>query len=551
MKIQCLLVDPLQRSIAPTEMTIENGTIVDRKPIANSDSLPVVMPGFVDAHVHIESSMLTPSHYAEAALRHGVVAAVCDPHEIANVLGVEGVRYMLDDAKRFNEASSAQGFYFCFAVPSCVPATDKETSGATLDAATVDRLLEQSEFYALAEMMNVPGVLYGDPAVHAKVEAAKLAGKPIDGHAPGFHGDELRRYVEAGISTDHECNTLDEAEERIGLGMKVLIREGSAARNFDALAPLLNRNDDRVMFCADDAHPDYLIDRYIDDMVRRAIAEDYPLWNVLRAACVTPVKHYGIPSGLLQIDDPADFVIVDNLQDFNVKQVFLAGRPIAAVRASSNSVLPNNFHAAPITIDDVQLAAPAAPQALRIITVTDGALLTGCELLPPLMEDGYLVADPRRDIAKIVVYNRYTPAPPAVGFIKGLGLQRGAFGASIAHDSHNIVVAGVEDESIVAAVNEIVALKGGLVVADGEGDIESLPLPVAGLMSDEPVEQVCSQYERLNERCHQLGSSLRAPFMTLSFMALPVIPDLKMTDKGLFDVRKWDFVSVVDNADKV
>lgn len=571
MKIQCLLVDPLQRSIEPTEITVNDGVIVSRQPIAPRDGLPVVLPGFVDAHVHIESSMLTPSHYAEAALRHGVMAAVCDPHEIANVLGVSGVRYMMDDAASFNrsltgnpEATSSQGFHFCFAVPSCVPATDKETAGATLGADEVEQLLQLPETYALAEMMNVPGLLAGAPEVLAKVQAAKRVGKPVDGHAPGLDGIDLQRYVSSGISTDHECNTLAEAKERIALGMKVLIREGSAARNFETLAPLLANDDDKVMLCADDAHPDYLLDGYIDALVRRAVAKGYPLWNVLRAACVTPVQHYEIPAGLLQQGDPADFIIVDNLHDFNVQQVFLAGHPLWKEEISSLSspagqasqdratTPPNNFHALPITASDIHIAASDALQAIRVITATDGSLWTDNALTPPLVQDGSVVADPSRDIAKIVVYNRYTPATPAVGFIQGLGIRRGAFGSSIAHDSHNIVVAGVDDESIVAAVNQIVAMQGGLVVVDGDGHVDSLPLPVAGLMSTEPAEQVRDKYLILNEKCHNLlGSQLRAPFMTLSFMALPVIPELKMTDKGLFDVSRWDFVPVTETAGNV
>lgn len=544
-KLRCQLVDPLHKRIFPSLLTVADGRIVSVEPISDEEGLPYVMPGFVDAHVHIESSMLMPVHFAEAVLPHGTVAAVCDPHEIANVLGVSGVEYMIDDARKAR-------IHCCFAVPSCVPATDCETAGAALGVDEVRLLLQRPDTYALAEMMNAVGVLAGDAAVLGKIEAAKAVGKPVDGHAPAMLGDNLRRYVEAGISTDHECNSIEEGRQRMALGMKVLIREGSAARNFDILAPLLAESDDRLMFCTDDAHPDMLSDGHIDLLVRRAVAAGYPLWNVLRAACVTPVLHYNLPCGLLREGDSADFIVVDNLHDFNVLRVFVKGDELARAVGGRAATLPvadypNSFHAVPLSASDMEVPVRCG-QRIRVISVDDGSLLSREELLEPRIVGQCAVADPDRDIAKLLVYNRYMPAKPQVGFIKGLGLKRGAFGASIAHDSHNIVVAAADDASLLRAVNAIVAMRGGMVACDGEQEMEQLPLPIAGLMSPLPCGEVCKAYVRLGNLCRRLGSSLQAPFMTLSFMALPVIPDLKMTDLGLFDVCRWQFVGVVEDV---
>jgi adenine deaminase len=510
--------------------------------------LPYALPGFVDAHVHIESSLLVPSEFARLALAHGTVATVSDPHEIGNVLGVAGVQYMLDNA-------SASPFKFCFGAPSCVPATPFETAGAEITAADIEQLFQNPQIGYLAEMMNWPGVLNRDPGVLEKIELAHRYGRPVDGHAPGLQGDDAARYASAGISTDHECFTAAEARDKLAAGMKILIREGSAARNFDALIELLPQHYEHLMFCSDDKHPDTLLLGHINQLVQRAVALGYSVFDVLQVACLNPVAHYSLPVGQLCPGDTADFILVNNLNDFQVLKTFLNGELVAedghCLLSAPPVALANNFHAQPI--EAAALALPTAPgqttQTYPVIECFDGQLITARrELLLPVA-DGQLQPDPSQDIVKLVVLNRYMAgAAPAVAFIKGFGLKAGALASSVGHDSHNITAVGYDDDSLARAINLVVQAQGGLAAVGGDAEEHVLPLPVAGLMSDQSGPVVAAAYAALDLFAKaQLGSGLQAPFMTLSFMALLVIPSLKLSDKGLFDGEQFEFVTVASS----
>jgi len=543
-----IIVDAISRRQFKGEITVEDGKIL-RVEEKEHDHEQYILPGLVDAHVHIESSMTVPSVFARMAVAKGTVAVVSDPHEIANVMGEEGIDYMLEDAKR----SPLKVF---FGVPSCVPATPFESAGAFLDSEAVDRLLARQDLHYLSEMMNFPGVILGFPDVMAKLESAKKYGKVIDGHAPGLRGDDLEKYIGAGISTDHECFTYEEAAEKIKLGMKILIREGSSARNFETLYNLIDEYPEAVMLCTDDSHPDTLIyEGHIDKLIRRGQEKGLDIHNLLRAAVINPVEHYGLNVGLLREGDPADFIIVDDLKSFNVLSTFIDGE---CVYENGNVLFPlekvpakNVFNRNKISIDDVKLAVPAGEngdtnegiQKIRVIVAQDGELVTGQELALPEVENDNLVSDPARDILKMVVLSRYADDPVQIGFIKNIGLKKGAIASSIAHDSHNIIAVGATDRDIVEAVNRLVENKGGIVVGTAENLLD-LPLEVAGLMSTLDGEEVASRYRLLNEEARKLGTSLESPFMTLAFMSLLVIPELKLGDKGLFDVTKFEFVEL-------
>lgn len=498
----------------------------------------LILPGFVDAHIHIESSLLPPAEFARLAVVHGTVATVSDPHEISNVLGERGVDYMIRDGRR-------TPLKFNFGAPSCVPATTFETAGATLDACAVARLLARKDVRYLAEVMNFPGVLAGDASLRAMIAAARARGKPIDGHAPGLRGPQVNAYASAGPSTDHECFTLAEAEDKLAAGMNILIREGSAARNFAALVPLLRDHADRVMFCCDDLHPDLLIRRHLDEHVRRALALGFDRFAVLRCASVNPVEHYGLDVGLLRVGDAADFIVVDDWRTFRVLRTYLGGELVASNGRSRlprlRSATPNQFRARPRTAADFVVPARAGA-TLNVVEALNGQLITRHLREPARVLEGHALADPARDLLKIAVVNRYAPrAPVAVGFVRGFGLRAGALASSVAHDSHNIVAVGADDASLAEAVNLVIAHRGGLSVT-GRGRRAVLPLPIAGLMSDLDGRAVARRYTELDRFAKRLGSKLDAPFMTLSFMALLVIPDLKLSDRGLFSAAKWDFV---------
>lgn len=521
------IVDVIDRKITGGSVTFEDGRITSIRPAEVPQSAPYIMPGFVDAHVHIESSMIVPANFAATAVKHGTVAAVCDPHEIANVLGLDGVRFMIDNA-------AGSPFHFWFGAPSCVPCTNMETAGAELGPAEIKELMSWPDIHYLSEMMFAYGVVIEVPEVMEKLRIAREAGKPIDGHAPGFSGDNLRKYVAAGVSTDHECTNIEEAREKVAAGMKILIREGSAAKNYPALNPLIAEADGNVMFCSDDKHPEDLQAGHINLLVKRALADGYPFWNVLCAATMTPVKHYGIDCGLLREGDSADFIVVDNLQDFNVLATYLRGKDAAETVKPciiSAEEAPNNFKAGRISESDIEVE-PDGKDTIQVIEAIDKELVTGKLETKALVKDGKIIADPARDILKIVVYNRYSASKPAVGFISGFGLKKGAIGSSVAHDSHNLVAVGTNDADIVAAINRLVDMKGGLVAVDGNS-AETLPLPVAGLMTCGTVDEAAEGHNRLQKAAADLGCILGSPYMTLAFMCLPVIPSLKITDRGL------------------
>ncbi|AHF93439.1 adenine deaminase [Opitutaceae bacterium TAV5] len=540
------IVDLHRREIFPGTVEWADGRITAIRRDSRVREAGLIMPGFVDAHIHIESSLLPPSEFARLAVIHGTVATVSDPHEIANVLGERGVDFMLEDARR-------SPLKFAFGAPSCVPATPFETAGAKLDAAAVERLLARKGIRFLAEVMNFPGVLAGDPELLAMIAAARREGKPVDGHAPGLRGAQAKAYAKAGISTDHECFTLEEARGKIAAGMRILIREGSAARNFEALAPLLLNEPERCMFCCDDLHPDLLVKRHIDEHIRRALAAGADRFDALRCASVYPAVHYGLDTGLLREGDPADFVLVDGWRRFRVRRTYIDGELVAAggrtklLRQPAGTV--NRFRARPRVAADFALPVKDGAQ-VRTIEAINGQLVTGEAVLPAQIKAGRAVADVGRDLLKIAVVNRYAArAPVAVGFVRGFGLKAGAIASSVAHDSHNIVAVGADDASLAAAVNLVIENRGGLSLAvaggeEGRGLRRVLPLPIAGLMSDADGRTVARRYTEIDRAAKQLGSRLDAPFMTLSFMALPVIPDLKLTDRGLFSAAKWGFVEV-------
>jgi len=518
---------------------VENGFIKD---IIKDDSVTeetYILPGLIDSHIHVESSMLIPSEFARLAVVHGTVATVSDPHEIANVLGIDGIKYMIENGKKVP-------FKFYFGASSCVPATPFETAGAELGVAELDELMAMDDIKYMAEMMNFPGVINRDSFVMDKLAVAQKYNKPVDGHAPGVKGEDAKKYIEAGITTDHECFTMEEALEKIKYGMKIQIREGSAAKNFEALVGLLKDHADDVLFCSDDKHPDDLAEGHINQLVKRAVNKGYDVLKVLKNVILNPIKHYNLEVGTLQPGDPADMIVVDDLSHFNVLQTYVNGIKVAekgkTLIQSVTAEQPNLFVAEAVSADDIAVAATG--KKIKIIESYDGELITGVLTEMPKTENGQLVSDVERDILKIVVLNRYEKgAKPAVAFIKGFGLKQGALASSVAHDSHNVVAVGTSDNEIVNAINKVIESKGGVAVSDGNYQA-ILPLPVAGLMSTDDGYKVAEHYHKLDTKAHALGSPLRAPFMTMSFMALLVIPDLKLSDKGLFDGTTFSFTNL-------
>jgi adenine deaminase len=545
--INGLLVDVWRKQIYPASIEIHRGeiqSITRMVPPANQSlPLPYILPGFIDSHVHIESAMLTPVEFARLAVVHGTVGTVSDPHEIANVCGIHGVRYMIRNGKQ-------SPFKFNFGAPSCVPATTFETAGATLDSEAVTTLLAMPEIKYLSEMMNFPGVLHKDPEVMRKIAAAHAAGKPVDGHAPGLRGAAAKQYIDAGITTDHECFTAEEALNKLQHGMKILIREGSAARNFEALIHLLNDYPNQMMFCSDDKHPDSLVAGHINQLCARAVAKGIDLFHILQAACVNPVLHYKLDVGLLREGDPADFITVRDLVDFEVTATYINGEIVAMhqtslIPSSTDDHTINQFNCDPIKPEALQV--PYQQQAtIHVIEALDGQLITNKLELPPLLEDHLIVSNVTSDVLKIVVVNRYHPAPVAIAWIKNFGLKTGAIASSVAHDSHNIIAVGVTDESIAEAVNLVIAAQGGISCVIPRDSPKSkkaiLALPIAGLMSPEDGYRVAEKYTALDQMAKDAGSTLNAPFMTLSFMALLVIPHLKLSDKGLFNGNTFEFI---------
>jgi adenine deaminase len=536
MKISGYLIDIHSREVYSAIISFENG-IIESIIKSNKQESVYIMPGLIDAHVHIESSMVTPGSFALKAVSRGTIGVVSDPHEIANVLGYKGVELMIKDGQQVP-------MKFWFGAPSCVPATIFETSGAEINAGIIKKLLAREEIKYLSEMMNYPGVVYGDPEVLEKIKMAKDSNKKIDGHAPGLKGRDLQKYVSAGISTDHECSTIEEAREKIALGMKILIREGSAARNLDALKELYNESPGDLMLCSDDLHPEMLMKRHINKLVAKLVSEGYDLIDVVRSATLNPVRHYGLEVGLLRIGDPADFIIVDDPRKMNVMETWINGRKVFGNGETKFDYKPgknyNKFNCTEIKSEDILIKKTG--RKIRVIKAFDGELLTK-EILLELPEGKFVESNTRKDILKIVVKDRYNDSQPSVGFINGFGLKTGAFASSVAHDSHNIICVGTNDADMVAAINEIVKMRGGLSVA-GNDKIESLELPIAGIMTNLTVDEVAEKYEYLSSRVKSLGCTMSAPFMTLSFMALLVIPELKISDKGLFDGIRFNPISL-------
>ncbi len=534
------LVDIWAKQIYTAEIYVSDSKIADIKKCEEDKTLPFILPGFTDAHVHIESSMLIPSEFAKLAVVHGTIATVSDPHEIANVCGMQGVQFMIDNGKKVP-------FRFNFGAPSCVPATTFETSGATLDSNDVDALLQQPEIKYLSEMMNFPGVLHKDEEVMKKIASAHKLNKPVDGHAPGLRGEAAKQYIDAGISTDHECFTAEEALEKLSYGMKIIVREGSAARNFEALAPLLNDHWENMMFCSDDKHPDSLVEGHINKLCAKSVAKGIDIFKVLQVACINPVLHYKLDNGLLRIGDAADCIIINNLTDFIVLKTYINGELVAADGTSyikSVSEKPINHFLKqtilPSAFDLHKNAYPDKDNLIPVIEALDGELITNKLYLEGKEEKDCWVIDVEKDILKIVVVNRYRQAPAAVAFINNFGLKSGAIASSVAHDSHNIIAVGADDKSIADAIFPLLSNEGGISCKDDNG-VHVLPLPVAGLMSLEDGYEVAKKYTEISRKAKALGSPLQAPFMTLSFMALLVIPHIKLSDKGLFDGDTFSF----------
>ncbi len=532
------IVDIQKKQIFHGLITIENGKIVAIEPKEGISS-HYILPGFVDAHIHIESSMLVPSEFARLAVLQGTVATVSDPHEIANVMGIAGVEYMIENGKKVP-------LKFNFGAPSCVPATAFETAGAVIDVAGVTKLLENPDIKYLAEMMNYPGVLFEDPMVMAKLDIAKKLGKPIDGHAPGLRGVDAEKYIAAGISTDHECFSYEEALEKLQHGMKILIREGSAAKNYEALHALIDEYPDRVMLCSDDKHPDDLIEGHINQLVARALRDGHDLFNTLQTACINPVEHYLLDVGLLRIGDRADFIVVENLTDFKVKSTFINGECVAKNGAVNfpKVVAPiiNQFNTSLKTAIDFRQKAKENQTQMRVIKVIDQEIVTDSLTVEPTVNNGLIVPDLANDILKLTVINRYQEASPAVAFIHGFNFKSGAIASCVGHDSHNIIAVGTDDEQLAKAVNLIIRNKGGISAVSEQNELV-LPLPVAGIMTNADGRVTAEKYAAIDHFVKtKMNCPLTAPFMTLSFMALLVIPALKLSDKGLFDGKTFAFV---------
>jgi adenine deaminase len=526
-------IDIVGKRIFPAAISVQEGVIsaIQEIPAAPQQ---FILPGFIDSHVHIESSMLIPSAFARLAVIHGTIGTISDPHEIANVCGVEGVHYMINNGKKVP-------FHFFFGAPSCVPATTFETAGASINSEEVATLLDNKDIYYLSEMMNFPGVLFKDEEVMKKIKAAHAVGKPVDGHAPGLMGEDAQKYIEAGISTDHECFTIEEAVDKLSYGMKILIREGSAAKNFEALYELIDDHPNSVMLCSDDKHPDSLVLGHINQLCARAVAKGLNVFNILKAACINPVVHYQLPTGMARVNDPANFIVIEDLTHFKVAQTYINGQLVAEKGQSLiqpiDEKIINQFDTTLIKVEDIQVdlgTYPTKENKIAVIEAIDGQLITNYLWEDPTITDGKIISDTNKDILKIVVYNRYHPAAPKMAFIKNFGFKHGAIASTVAHDSHNIIAVGVNDHEIVQAINAVIQEKGGISCVK-EQELKVLGLPVAGLMSKDDPYMVAEAYSTIDAMAKSLGSKLGSPFMTLSFMALLVIPHLKLSDKGLFD----------------
>ena len=529
------LVNPFTEEIYPAEIEISGGMIECVRQIEGKFN-QYILPGFIDAHIHIESSMLTPSRFAEVVVPHGTTSVVSDPHEIANVMGIPGIKYMVEDA-------STVPLNVFFTAPSCVPATPFETSGAVIGSKEIDNILKYDEMVALGEMMNFPGVLSDDPEVTAKIRAAKNHGKPVDGHAPLLSGNELCKYIAAGISTDHECTVKDEVIEKRKLGMKVMLRQGSSAKN---LGNLIGAGGDFIV--SDDKHPEDLLKGHVDLMLKEAVELGEDPVKALKMVTINPAAHYNLNSGLIAPGKPADIVIVEDLKNFKVKEVYINGNVAAREGKALFSVNPLELEST-FKLDhkkpaDFEISSPKEEEKVRVIDVIEGQLLTEeSEAVLPVI-NSKIEPNVENDILKIAVLERYGHNKMANAFVHGFGLKKGAIASSVAHDSHNIITVGTNSQDMADAVNNLVENNGGLVTVFN-GSIHSLKLPIGGLMSTKTAEDVALKLEDLHNAVNNMGCKLVSPFMTMSFLALLVIPKLKISDMGLFDVEKFDFVDVV------
>ncbi len=535
MKIEGKIVDLHSQEIFEGSIELSDGVITSINRHATT-ATKYIMPGFIDAHVHIESSMLTPANFGRMVVKYGTVGIVTDPHEISNVLSIEGLKFM----GKSIESSPIK----CFpTIPSSIPATPFDVAGGVITATHVERLAATGRFVALSEVMNVPGVLFEDEEVMAKLATAKAYNLVIDGHAPSLVGDDLTKYINSGISTDHECVTLEEAQEKISKGMKILIREGSAAKNYETFKELIATNPDDIMFCTDDSHSDDIVALgHIDKIVKRAVKDGFPLFDILKIACLNPINHYKLDLGTLRVGDRADFITVDDLENFAVESLFIGGEQrynrAQTIKPMDKEPIINNFNHEPIKIEELK---KGVHNKIDIIGLIENEIVTELDSYTPHAPTENLESDTKEDIAKIVYINRYTNGEPQVAFCRGFGFKRGAIASSVAHDSHNIVAVGCSDQELTKAINLLIEHKGGLALCDGE-ECDILPLPIAGIMSERPGEEVAADYNRIQQAVHKMGSPLEAPFMTLSFLSLVVIPEVKIGEKGLFSYSKFNWI---------
>jgi len=535
------IVDVLKKRIFKGEIIINNGIITEIIETNHNVDNVFILPGLIDSHIHIESSMLSPSAFAREAVKYGTIATISDPHEIANVLGIKGIKFMIDNGKTVP-------FKFFFGAPSCVPATEFETNGFKITDKETDNLLSNKDIHFLAEVMNFPSIMNGEASVLNKIALSKHYNKMIDGHAPTLRNEALDKIIDSGISTDHECLDFDEALEKVQKGMIIQIREGSAAKNFETLYSLIDKYPDNVMLCSDDLHPDDLINGHMNVLIKKCLLKGLDFFNVIRACTYNVVKHYGINVGLLQKNDPADFIIVDNLENFKIIETYCNGINVYKQNKSlikyNKKVRMNNFKRKKITIEDIAVKQLSNKKKINVIEVIDGELFTKMISCHAKIIDNHVVQDIPNDILKIVVVNRYDNiSKPTIGFIKNFGLKSGAIASCVAHDSHNIIAVGANDLDIINAINEIVSNKGGLSISENDS-IFSLSLEIAGLMTNKSAKYVAHKYKELDTKTKILGSKLKAPFMTLSFMGLLVIPEFKISDKFLFDSVNFKPISL-------
>lgn len=565
------MLDVITDSIYPARISVEGGFFKEIVPIVINDDSEldisgIILPGFIDSHIHIESTMLTPAQFAKLAVRFGTTSVVCDPHEIVNVAGTDGIDFMIENSK-------SVPFNFYFSIPSCVPATCFETSGAILDSETIGELLKKDEAVALGEMMNFPGVINGDGEVLAKLEKAKELGKPIDGHAPLLSGKDLDKYIAEHISTDHECSNFAEAIEKKEKGMKIMVREGSSAKNMEALFDFSDRLDywknhesfgkmpNEVLekrihlpifdfIVSDDKHTTDLIKGHLNESIKKAIDLEVSPISAIEMVTVNPSTHYNLNTGAIVKGMQADYVVVDNLNDLNILKTYVAGKCVFdgenVLFDVEETEFKNTFDVSKKESEDFEISCDEPSADVNVIRCFNGELITEAESATLETKNGFVQPDLEEDILKIAVVERYGGNSIANGFITGFNLKKGAIASSVAHDSHNIVVVGTNSEDMANAVNCLIDNEGGFAIVDGDFE-DSLALPIAGLMTNEDSHEVAEKLEKLHKTAADFGCKLDSPFMTMSFMALLVIPAIKISDKGLFDCINFEFIDVIKN----